>query len=63
MAGWGECRYTRLTADALCDAAVHPPEVAAWMRKMVDYNIPGGKNTRGLSVLQVRFDEAGVGWG
>ena len=28
-----------------------PAEVAEWQAKMVDYNVPGGKLNRGLSVV------------
>lgn len=45
--------YERIVSDALHDSHLHPPAIVSWMRKCIDYNIPGGKNTRGLSVLQV----------
>mmetsp|Transcript_10262 Transcript_10262/g.14010 ORF Transcript_10262/g.14010 Transcript_10262/m.14010 type:complete len:380 (+) Transcript_10262:293-1432(+) len=44
--------YDRLVAELLYDADDHPQECVRWTRDMIAYNIPGGKNTRGLSVVQ-----------
>eukprot|EP00850_Spirogloea_muscicola_P014105 SM000099S25211 [mRNA] locus=s99:250459:254019:+ [translate_table: standard] len=45
--------YDQLRADVLQDSASfrHTPESRAWVEKMLDYNVPGGKLNRGVSVV------------
>eukprot|EP00850_Spirogloea_muscicola_P016186 SM000129S26173 [mRNA] locus=s129:308322:311615:- [translate_table: standard] len=45
--------YDQLRADVLQDSASfrHTLESRAWVEKMLDYNVPGGKLNRGVSVV------------
>uniref|UniRef100_A0A7S0WQW2 Farnesyl pyrophosphate synthase n=1 Tax=Pyramimonas obovata TaxID=1411642 RepID=A0A7S0WQW2_9CHLO len=44
--------FNRLVADVMHDESSHPQDCMKWVREMIEYTVPGGKNTRGLSVLQ-----------
>eukprot|EP00239_Pterosperma_sp_CCMP1384_P010832 CAMPEP_0197866330 /NCGR_PEP_ID=MMETSP1438-20131217/44158_1 /TAXON_ID=1461541 /ORGANISM="Pterosperma sp., Strain CCMP1384" /LENGTH=378 /DNA_ID=CAMNT_0043484889 /DNA_START=486 /DNA_END=1622 /DNA_ORIENTATION=- len=44
--------YKKLVPAILYDKADHPPAVMDWMVEMIDYNVPGGKLNRGISVVQ-----------
>jgi farnesyl diphosphate synthase len=44
--------FHRIVSDVMHDEADHPKDCMKWVRDMIEYTIPGGKNTRGLSVLQ-----------
>eukprot|EP00959_Pyramimonas_sp_CCMP1952_P395474 8286558-Pyramimonas_sp.AAC.1 len=44
--------FNRLLNDVMHDQSNHPNDCMKWVREMVEYTVPGGKNTRGLSVLQ-----------
>ena len=39
-----------LKKDVLADPMLSQKDAAAWMTRMLDYNVPGGKLNRGLSV-------------
>ncbi|KAK3271380.1 hypothetical protein CYMTET_20264, partial [Cymbomonas tetramitiformis] len=43
--------YEQIRADILYDKADHPRDVVKWIEEMIDYNIVGGKMTRGLTVI------------
>lgn len=71
--------YEALREEIMADPTMQdqPENAQAWMRKMLDYNVPGGKLNRGMAVLdalkavqktaslteQQQFEANLVGWG
>jgi hypothetical protein len=48
--------YESLREEILSDELLkecYTAESSAWMREMLDYNVPGGKLNRGMAVLDV----------
>nr|AFO53558.1 farnesyl pyrophosphate synthase [Phlegmariurus carinatus] len=55
--------YSKLKSDLLLDSEAfrYTDEYRAWVEKMLDYNVPGGKLNRGMSVLDsLRLLKSGV---
>lgn len=44
--------YDKIAADVIHDKAEHPADVMKRVEEMIEYNIKGGKMTRGLAVLK-----------
>ena len=42
--------FKQLKAEMLAADMLKQPDASSWMGRMIDYNVPGGKLNRGLSV-------------